>query len=1003
MTTRIRAAATALVAMLWLGCSGTSLPPEGPARPLTSKPAPTAPPPPVEAPSRWVESSGGAQIGLSVGGKTMVSLGGRMLVAAADGSVTAATSRLSESVGSMIRVFTAGGEGRTFALGEAGIYRLDDAFGARRLVARLPGESQTLGGAPGALAVETMDRYGTFSGEASFFDVDTLKPAKRPRLPDLPVRAVMFRNPREGAALVDLVGLVQTTDGGVSWQPVGPMPPQNDPEMLSDPLYIGGLHLYGDTVSALVLVYAAGYWDAPIDFAKGALTLAPKEIGTTGLAALTQLLAEYSHDPLDLAVSEGVMSAPGEALVALRGMIARIDVRTGMPLEILPVARRSIALINGCMLTRTRDAAWVLCATVAKGTGKPGGLERATGEESADGVFRVPLGTGKLGAEKQVALEGLEIGAILASPSGGVMLWLDQQNDVLVRQPDGKWARVAPRFDLGSRGGGPLSDGRVAFLEGLSAEDGLPEGVLHVMAIDAAGKEKRIATIPWGTAPAGGVVVQSRIEEGEDHTLRLILGNASGARLVTVTPGDDSALITTLAGAKHARLKGKYGIALGPGRLSASTDSGRTWTELGMTAGVRENMARALAQLDKPSDSDPYDIHGVLAVSEVGAKIDEQLRVGWGAEEAAPAAEPKAVETAEVAAIGQDQGASTRVLACTTTTRSKGSPPAPAASRPTPKGTRRVLVKTRDGLGPAIVMEIDGPDGPEGAPASFRLSFHDPASPGSKLQTASGPAPGGLSWDLQLGVASLDGARLLLSFRSAEKHFVARTKGTALETVEVAAALGPWAEVGQIGIDKDGAGAWVAGGALVLWPEKGAPRAIAPWGTVRYAALGLPAADGVTVVVSGQTSAWWQTLPVPAATGDGPGVHPLGVWLSGWKPVPSLEHPEDLPACAATSKGARVRSEHSDVELVLDALAMTMPAALYEMRVLPGEACLSRVTLLARSDPPAPSAAPSIVRIELPANSGEAGQWDRQSLPRMTQKLSCGLTKRSLLPARGSN
>ena len=63
------------------------------------------------------------------------------------------------------------------------------------------------------------------------------------------------------------------------------------------------------------------------------------------------------------------------------------------------------------------------------------------------------------------------------------MVWSIGTNDVLVRSQDGRWKTIRPRSELQALGGGPLSDQRVAFVEGISEADGPPGEAFQITAV----------------------------------------------------------------------------------------------------------------------------------------------------------------------------------------------------------------------------------------------------------------------------------------------------------------------------------------------------------------------------------------------------------------------------------------------------------------------------------------------------------------------------------------
>ena len=64
-----------------------------------------------------------------------------------------------------------------------------------------------------------------------------------------------------------------------------------------------------------------------------------------------------------------------------------------------------------------------------------------------------------------------------------------------MRQPDGRWTTISIDGELAERGAGPLADGRLAFLRGLTdGDDGPPSS--HAAPADGADPEPRVPGAP---------------------------------------------------------------------------------------------------------------------------------------------------------------------------------------------------------------------------------------------------------------------------------------------------------------------------------------------------------------------------------------------------------------------------------------------------------------------------------------------------------------------------
>ncbi|MCC6557699.1 MAG: hypothetical protein IT372_32500, partial [Polyangiaceae bacterium] len=602
-------------------CAGKPAPAPRP----QARPVEHAPPAPVAvalAAARWIDGGGATLIGPAVDGGTLVLLGGRRALVAADGAVRLETAPLPEPLLELVEVPTAGGARRLVGRGALGVYRLDDPLGAPRPLARSASELVRLGAAPGLVAI-----WDVTSDLPRFLDIESGQLRPMQTLPAPPLRAIAFRDAREGAAIFEAAGLAVTADGGGTWRLAGEV-------AAGDALRVAGLRLRRGELRAFA--YADGR-DAPVDVTAARLGPTDEAPAPAVEAPLLRWIRATGRDPLEAAIAGGALAAPGVALAASHGLVARIDVQTGVVLEIAEFARGGG--VNACAVGGTEHAAWIACA-----------LSEDAGQDLYDpfGVLRVPLGGARLDPERPSLLRNGEA-ELRTSPSGGAMLLgacdADEEGVACARQPAGKWATLRSDADLAERGAGPLADGRVAMLRGLfdgdeiepaaspdDAEEGddVPaQGARRprVVYLDEGGKERRGATLDWPGVEGATLRVVSPIEEAEDHALSFVVADDEGLTAVVVPPGREPAAARRLAGASEARVHAGHGVAVGGGLVLASRDAGLTWASAGAPPRVLEAIDHLGTIVEEP---------GVLAVNAVGVKIDTQLRIGWGAPEPSP-------------------------------------------------------------------------------------------------------------------------------------------------------------------------------------------------------------------------------------------------------------------------------------------------------------------------------------------------------------------------------
>ncbi|MRG97945.1 hypothetical protein [Polyangium spumosum] len=1015
----------ALASAAATACSSTPPPPPK----LVVKPAPPpveiAAPPPLP-PSRWSIAGGATELGPRLASGTLVLIGGRRAIVGKDGAVQAETVASPEPLEEVVEVPMPSGERKLVACGLRGVYRLDDPLGAPTPLAQAEQDIRGMGAYAGRVAVWT---YG--GDMPRFIDVETGRLSPVTTLPALPLRAVAFKDGKEGAGLFEGVGLAVTADGGATWKRV-------TEDVKGDAMRVFEVALRDGALRAFV--YDEGR-DAPVDVAQAHLGRLSNHAPKENEPPLVKWIRATHKDPLTIAASSGVLLPDGGALAASHGMLARVDTKTGLVTAVSEFARSDD--LGPCTLGRAGKDAWLACPLT----------EDALGDHyDPFGVMRVSLEGGALKPERPALVRSGEA-ELRTSPSGGVMLGggcnTDDANDLCARQPDGRWLTLHSDVELYSRGAGPLADGRVAFVRNLwegdvpesdrrdeeeeardeereeeSEEDErdprdrpVPEHKrVYVAALGEGGKEQRIATLDF--RPLGELRVLGSIEEDDDHTLSFILADDDGVYAVSQPAGKEARKPQRIPGASHGRIRGGRGLALGDEGISASKDGGKTWQSVPLPEPVRASLSDLSGMLDDPA---------LFNVSEVGVMLDRHVRIGWGAEQPHDErAAPPFDVTIPRAELSPGPGAD-RVLTCTSEGAIQGTAPMPSTSFITqllakkgaaPKGTRRTSKLSplaRNGLMDVVaLLEEEGSDKPGSEPAKWTLSWHDATELGGKVRTWSGPPPKGTAWGAELRATAGAGARALFTVRVGGKNLLVRTKaGGGVETATVGYDLLPSNEV-VFGADKGEPIAWLRDTALIVWVTGDSPRIIGHVAATRSArTLGEPTKDGIPVLLSSYDWSALRIFPIPPPEKKGaPPPLPLAPTLDGWTAAPNVRNQvARLPTCGAKPKAAlRFLVTRSYARGVMDGTSGSLSASIYDVRVTGSEACTAGVSTLyapdrsSRPPPPPPVVAGkpappkkkgpiTFVRADFLGKKAEGGE---RGLPAKDQvfKLSCTLDER---------
>ncbi len=463
------------------------------------------PPPAAATPllaARWIDAGGATLVGPKVAAGTLVLLGGRRALVDASG-VKVEEASGPEPLWDVVDV-PVGDRHELVGAGARAVYRLQEPLGALTPIGRAA--VTKIGAGNGGVYVWTRS-----SDLPTFVDVSG-HAAKGVGL-DEPLRAVAFRDARAGAAIFSVSGLAATFDGGATWRLVTG---ERD-----EPVRANGLRR-GNGGAIRAFVFSDGP-DAEIDLERATLRPLARAVAEPKEPSVLAWIRATARDPLEVAASSG-LDAPGGALVASHGLLAKVDLKTGALAEMTEFARGK--WVNPCTAARAGDTAYVACSL----------SEGATDMFDPFGVLRLHLDQGPLKLDKPVVVRNGEA-ELRSSPSGGAMLIgacvPDDDAIACVKQADGKWIGIKGGVDMIEHGAGPLADGRVAFVRGEIAgepdpelpDDDLGRGHhLRVAAIDREGKEKTLALIGWEGAPAD-LRVSSPIEEDDAHALHFVLND----------------------------------------------------------------------------------------------------------------------------------------------------------------------------------------------------------------------------------------------------------------------------------------------------------------------------------------------------------------------------------------------------------------------------------------------------------------------------------------------
>ena len=318
----------ATLALSASACTADAPPPpvEIPIAPPATTAAPAEQPPEI-APARWFLRRSRTLWGPTIGGSTLVLLGGRRALVTGD-DVRFETAQAPEPLIDLTVVPGAGGARRVVTVGERGAYRLDDPLGPAVPIAR--GTARVIGvdTYPGLAAVWT-DGGGT----KAFIDAETGRAVPTPPgLPGAHPLGLVFASEREGVGLFAAVGLAVTGDGGATWRVVHETG-AGDAARVSGIRFVDGAVEAKDADGRPAAVDVAGATLGPFHGAPRAKERTPPP-PRQGEPPLGYWMRVSEQNPLALAVDTGVTDSGGMARVQDNRVRARVDVRTGRVVDV---------------------------------------------------------------------------------------------------------------------------------------------------------------------------------------------------------------------------------------------------------------------------------------------------------------------------------------------------------------------------------------------------------------------------------------------------------------------------------------------------------------------------------------------------------------------------------------------------------------------------------------------------------------------------------------------
>lgn len=900
------------LALLVLGaCSAAPAPPPPP----PSSTAPIAAPPAPLPPGRWIHVGGATLLGPRLPAGQVALVGGQRVLVAPDGTAKAQREG-PHGLEALALVPVAGGGAVLVGHGAEGLHRFDDPLGPGTRIAR--GSLTSFGTAPGLVIARAVGGLGP-----ALFEI-TPGAAKAPTFGALPPIQARFLDAQRGAAIFPALGLATTVDGGATWRASRAGDGALAWARAADTLDVAG--------DAVVASRAGKDQARAIDLTTGAFAAAAPAVAPA-TSPLARWIERAGTPPLVAAVEHGVDAGDGTAIVGREGLVARVELATGLVTAVEELG----GLAEACEGTRRGSDVWLVCSV--------NGLS----------AYRIPASAKGLGLGKPV--KTWSDGQVVTSSAGGLAVLAPCEQrpgragaergavGACILGEDGAWIDLGG--DLGAWAGGtdvvPTRDGRLVRF----ASDDLTQRESPGFYVSGPGGFRPSVSpgfAPGGAAPAspgfapgGASPLGAAAKRILDHTTAidvdergaftaLSVGLAKlqrtkrGPTAVLTLAADGKAKVVDLGDVEAVAYGGAHVVALRP-----TTDGAPTQLVL-----VRHG------ELEGERSGPPAGLDGELRAGPLGFRYGDWLHVGWGAaRQPPPAAEP------EVEADDGPPRATLR-LACTKQgpasklpSLAPGSPAQRFFARPAAAGSERAVLTS--GNNPFRAVALEGPA--NAAPRTWSFHWLDPLEVGGRPRSATLPAPPApRSVFLREAVTRGDHAVFVLEVGA--ERWLARVDGAKVElatkrTLEAVgwnaeAALGSLV-VGEASGDPI---AWRSqtGAAAVAWPAGDAPSVAAFVSPGGYQLLGAPTRAALPLFAEvGGVRAWTSVAlskkPKPELPSH-----------AAFARLPALD---GLRACTTKDKGALARLMIR-VEVTLDGEKRSGRAWL-ELRAKGTDACLVRL------------------------------------------------------------
>ncbi len=730
-------------------------------------------------------------------------------------------------------------------------------------------DASPIGSAPQAVVI-----WFDGADRPAFLDVDRQR-AITPSWVVIPPKALVFADMSRGVGIFPTGGIHVTSNGGATW----------------DPLLDAGSNYCADSASFLRYedgkVIASGRCNVEIDTSSRSAREVRDE--SSDDVTLVEWVRQTGTSPLRAAVRGGVLlgDTGSEAVVAQRGLVARVDLATSEAKAFAKAGQGSLYDSSACEGTRvstTPDTVVFLCPL---GDDEESHLRPVEVTVTGDKLTTKTLPT-KLDSDA----------VVFTSASGGVMALgeckasqrgYDEYRgygrgqstaSACVRQPGGEFKKVEPSEsqDLATLRPGPTKDGRVVGIRGtVDEESDFDSKGTRFVVVSQKGDEVALPAIRWakGTELPTALTNVEEVEPNVVHALfrAEVDGTTKVFSVRQSLVGKEAAKITKLETQRevseqpvwwfHGRgfvfeegeegAKSMYGPWMPPATLAVAlgtTDGGKTWKNVTLPVGY---------PYEAVTNAWMGNWHG-----EAGVEFQPFARVGWGADsgarlefgESEGGGSRTPIKAPSLAPIGtphqlvcKTSGTTTAVPVVTGDAPvyggyygyggyrapSDGALDALKNPRPLAPGARAPDVLTFNnqgrfrGLDTQAVFERDWSTATATAPAkvkSWTFRWVDMAEQGAKPRSVSVTPPADAPPYLEFRLAASQGSRALFYVGGYGTSYLVRTNGLKTELFPVPPSLKLRLPSHAVFGEGDSI-AWLSGPQLVLWRAGEAPRVLA--------------------------------------------------------------------------------------------------------------------------------------------------------------------------------